>query len=66
MHGKGVIYFKNKTIKYEGYFINNNFEGKGKYYFENEMYYEGDWLKGLRHGKGKIVYKNRIIYRVIL
>ena len=59
-HGKGIIYYKNEDIKYEGDFINNKYEGNGKYIHENGNYYIGEFKNGLRHGKGIIYYKKRI------
>ena len=51
-HGKGKMYYKNNTIKYEGEYVNNKMEGNGKYIFENDNYYEGQFMNGLKHGKG--------------
>ena len=36
---------------YEGDFINDKFEGIGKYILENGIYYIGEWKNGLRNGK---------------
>ena len=60
-HGKGIIYYKNGTIKYEGDFVNDKLEGMGKYIYENGEYYIGQFVKGLRHGKGIEYYKNNTI-----
>ena len=38
MQGKGTIYYKKENIKYDGDFINNIYEGKGKYIDENGNY----------------------------
>ena len=57
-HGKGIIYYKNGNIKYDGEFVNGKFEGNGKYIYENGEYYIGQWLNGNRHGKGIYYYKN--------
>ena len=59
--GKGKLYYNNGILKYEGDFINDKFEGYGKYFNENEnkwKYYIGEWKNGLKHGKGKIFDKN--------
>ena len=58
MNGKGTIYLKDGSIKYEGDFVNNKITGYGKYYFENGVYYLGQWLDDKQHGKGKIFDKN--------
>ena len=52
-NGKGIKYYSNGNILYEGDFINDKFEGKGKY-----IYDDGDYKNGLRNGKGIIYYKN--------
>ena len=57
-YGKGILYYKNGNIKYEGDFINDKYEGNGKYYYENSEYYIGQWKNGLKHGKGIIYYQN--------
>ena len=56
--GKGIKYYKNGNIMYEGDFIKGKFEGNGKYNWENGEYYIGQNKNGLRHGKGKYYYKN--------
>ena len=60
-NGKGRLYYKNATIKYEGDFVNDRKEGYGKYILKNGKYYYGYWLNDLRHGKGILYYKNDTI-----
>ena len=44
-HGKGILYYKNGNIKYEGDFVNDKYEGNGKYIWENGEYYIGQfWM----------------------
>ena len=43
---------------YDGEFVNDKFEGNGKYIYENGEYYIGQWLNDHRHGKGIKYYKN--------
>ena len=50
-HGKGILYYKNGNIKYEGEFFNDKFEGNGKYIFENGEYYIGKFLHNNSHGE---------------
>ena len=57
-NGKGKEYYKNGNIKYDGDFVNNKYEGNGKYIYENGDYYIGPFINGLKHGKGIIYYKN--------
>ena len=56
--GKGKLYYKNCSIKYEGDFVNDKFEGTGKYIWKNGEYYIGQWFNGLKHGKGILYNKN--------
>ena len=53
---KNIIVYKKE--KYEGEYVNDKFEGKGKYIYDNGEYYIGEWKNGLRNGKGKYYYKN--------
>ena len=50
-----------ENIKYEGDFIEDKYEGNGKYTFKSGEYYIGEWKNNLRHGKGKFYHKNGII-----
>ena len=56
MNGKGKEYYNNDNIKYDGDFINDEYEGNGKYIYESGNYYIGQWLNGKKHEKG-----NRIL-----
>ena len=50
-------------LTYEGQFVNDKYDGKGKYIWENGEYYIGEWSKGERNGKGTDYYKdNKIRY----
>ena len=40
-HGKGIEYYKNGSIKYEGDFVIDKYEGNGKYNWESGNYYIG-------------------------
>jgi hypothetical protein len=61
-HGKGILYYKNGLIIYDGDFVNGKFEGTGKRNWEGK-YYIGQWLNGKRHGKGIMFDKNdNILY----
>ena len=62
-YGKGLLYNKNRNIKYEGEFIDGKYSGNGKLIYDNGNYYEGQFIDGLRHGQGIIYNKNNdIIY----
>ena len=67
--GKGakfnIKFIKNKeneeeeyTMTYEGEFVNDKYDGKGKYIWKNGEYYIGEWSKGERNGKGADYYKD--------
>ena len=58
-HGKGKFFGINDNILYEGDFIKDKREGKGKYYYENGEYYDGEFKNDLRNGKGIEYYKNK-------
>ena len=60
-NGKGIEYYKNGKIKYDGDWISGKLEGYGKYYYENDEFYIGQWKNNLRHGKGIEYYKNGYI-----
>ncbi len=49
------IYYKDQ---YEGKYVNDKFEGKGKYTYITGNYYIGEFKKGKRNGKGKLYSKN--------
>ena len=52
------MYYVNGKIKYEGDFVNDKYEGNGKYIWEDDEYYIGQWKNSLFHGKGIEYYSN--------
>ena len=56
MHGKGILFDMNGNIIYEGDFVNDYFEGNGKYVYDDGEYYIGQFLKGKKNGKGVLYY----------
>ena len=60
-NGKGKEYYKDDRIKYEGDFINDKYEGNGKYIFEDGEYYIGEFLNGIGKGKGTHYYKDNYV-----
>ena len=56
-NGKGIEYYRNGIILYEGDFSAGKREGTGKYLFENGSYYEGQ-MNVLPNGKGTEYDKN--------
>jgi len=61
MHGKGILYYKDGKIEYDGNFINGKREGKGKYIWEDGSYYIGQWSNNNMNGKGTAYNKDDTI-----
>jgi hypothetical protein len=59
--GKGKLYYKNGNIKYEGDFVDDKREGKGKYIYEERKDYIGKMLNGFINGIGAILKMKSII-----
>ena len=57
-NGKGIKYYKNGNILYEGDWVDGKPEGNGKFNREDGNYYIGQFKKGLRNGKGTQFYPN--------
>ena len=57
-HGKGIQYYENGDIMYEGNFVNDEPEGEGKSHNENGSYYIGHFKNGMKNGKGIYYYPN--------
>ena len=53
-NGEGVEYYENGKKKYEGYFLNDEYEGNGTFYYENGDIYIGEFKKGKKNGNGII------------
>ena len=49
-------------IIYEGDFVDEEWNGKGKLFYANGNIYEGDFIDGTLTGKGKLIYANGNIY----
>lgn len=52
--GFGVEYNLDGEKVYEGYWSDDKYNGKGKYYSHGILYYNGAWLNGIPHGEGEI------------
>ena len=57
-NGKGIKYYKNGNILYDGDFVNGKFEGHGSYILNDNEYYIGQFKNGLKNGKGIEYYSN--------
>ena len=51
-NGKGIMYYSNGNVKYDGDWLNGNIEGYGRFNWKNGYYYIGQWKKCVRSGKG--------------
>lgn len=58
--GFGVIKYPNGEY-YEGEFVNDEFEGKGRF-VSSEMTYEGYWKQGYADGQGKEIWKSGAVF----
>ena len=58
--GEGREFYENGKLKYEGNFINDLYEGDGKYFYENDDVYIGQFKNGKANGDGCII-RNGII-----
>jgi hypothetical protein len=48
---------------YEGDMVDEEFHGKGTFYFYNGDKYEGEFVNGMFHGIGEYTYKSGSVYR---
>lgn len=65
-NGNGIFIWKNPPntgdLKYEGQYVDDIEEGRGKHFWVNGDSYEGDYRSGSRTGKGKYTWKNGDVY----
>ena len=40
-------------MRYEGGYLNGKRHGKGKEYYDGELFFDGEYLNGKKHGEGK-------------
>ncbi|HEY9118423.1 MAG TPA: PEGA domain-containing protein [Marinobacter sp.] len=45
-------YVNAEGLRYEGHFVDGEFDGKGTAWYPDGSRYKGDWQEGLRHGEG--------------
>ena len=62
MWGEGVFEFANGD-RFEGQFVNNVREGKGRYIprqpnIDGILYFEGEYRNDMKNGEGKMVYED--------
>ena len=56
--GFGILFNINEASKYTGEFYNDQFNGIGRFLFNDGSYYEGMFENGLQKGYGKYEYEN--------
>ena len=66
MNGKGSLYYSSGNKKYEGDFINDKFEGNGKYFYENGNYYIGQFKNNLRMIKEQYIIQMEIFFMKVI
>ena len=65
-NGEGKDYYEDGKIKYEGNFVDDEYDKKGKFYDESGNKYEGKFTKGKKNGEfsiydkeGELIHKNK-------
>lgn len=59
---RGISYYSNGNIRYEGDWKNNMCHGFGKYYWPNgNIYYDGEWENDKFSGRGKLYYESGVL-----
>ncbi len=51
-NGRGSCFDRNGKLVYEGQWVNNVINGKGRFIWEDGKSYEGDFKDGRKHGEG--------------
>ena len=63
MEGRVILYYENKSIKYDGYCENGKYNGFGKFYEKNgDLLYEGFFKDFKYNGKGILYNNNKKVY----
>ena len=55
--GRGVLYYTNGNIEYDGNWFHGKKYGAGTYNYSDGSVYEGDWIRDKRNGKGTLTYQ---------
>ena len=58
MDGEGTLYDKDNKLIFEGNYIYNKKNGKGRFIYKDNEYYEGEFLDDKMEGKGIYYYQN--------
>ena len=60
-NGEGKEFYKDGKIKYEGNFLDDKYDGEGKFYDENGEIYIGQFKNGKKNGNFCIIKDNELI-----
>jgi hypothetical protein len=61
-NGEGKYTSDDNTLTYNGSWVNNDRDGKGKCEFADGSIYEGEWKSDNKNGQGKMTYKDGSTY----
>ena len=56
-NGKGKEYYENGELKYDGFFLNDEYDGEGTFYNQNGLIYIGQFKAGKKNGYGCVFKK---------
>ena len=60
-NGEGKEYYKDGKLKYEGNFLDDEYDGEGKFYDENGEIYIGQFKNGKKNGNFCVIKDNELI-----
>ena len=60
-NGMGREFYDNGKLKYEGYYLDDEYDGNGEFHYKNGEIYIGQFKNGKKHGDGYIFKNNKVI-----
>ena len=60
-NGMGREFYDNGKLKYEGYYLEDEYDGNGEFHYENGEIYIGQFKNGKKNGDGYIFKGNKEI-----
>ena len=64
-NGDGIEYYENGDLKYDGNFVNDEYDGNGIFHHNNNLIYVGSFKNGKKNGFGFVVKNDEIILKGI-
>ena len=61
-HGKGIEYYPDGSLWYEGEYKDGYIHGKGVMTYANKDVYDGQWKNDRKHGQGTMKFNNGDVY----